>query len=465
MNNGKTRIYDLSKELNLENKDILDICGRLDIAVKSHSSTITDTQVEQIRASAKTYRPSPPKNSHSKSREEREAAEKSLRPKGPRKPQIRGILKNEPHSERGENSPISRPNSPNNPKLVTPPNRPLKTKPSPPRAASETSNVPQVRPSQRDQDRDKISEERAVEQSVSSLNGAPQRPSMPNSAQQQTSRPEQQAKPEETNELLVPPSRPQPPSIKKTDERPTPRKGKKSDSSRSDRHLEEVPRPISSKPERKHSGSRTEVKTDGAMVGASGKGRDGSKERNKDQGAKKAKPSAKLQQKPQKPIPQQLRKPKAFEETSSDDLDDGVIVEDQDVFDGDPLLAPPERPQPKLKRPNVSRKPKVWEEEEEDPDGKAKAGKAKAGKTGKKRKALIIDDEDDEFDVDRNSLVAPAAVSLSIARPPKPAGSNRVKAAPTAKATKKPPVKADRDRAKEESRNKTERKVAAKPPE
>lgn len=56
--NGKVRIYELSKELNLENKDILAICDRLDIAVKSHSSTIDDSQAEQIRSAAQKARQS-----------------------------------------------------------------------------------------------------------------------------------------------------------------------------------------------------------------------------------------------------------------------------------------------------------------------------------------------------------------------------------------------------------------------
>jgi hypothetical protein len=34
MNNGKVRIYELSRELNLDNKDILSICEGLNIAVK-----------------------------------------------------------------------------------------------------------------------------------------------------------------------------------------------------------------------------------------------------------------------------------------------------------------------------------------------------------------------------------------------------------------------------------------------
>jgi len=34
MNNGKVRIYDLSKELNLDNKELLAICDQLNISVK-----------------------------------------------------------------------------------------------------------------------------------------------------------------------------------------------------------------------------------------------------------------------------------------------------------------------------------------------------------------------------------------------------------------------------------------------
>ncbi|MDJ0617178.1 MAG: translation initiation factor IF-2 [Calothrix sp. MO_192.B10] len=52
MNNGKVRIYELSKELNLDNKELLAICDQLNIAVKSHSSTITESDAERIRAAA-----------------------------------------------------------------------------------------------------------------------------------------------------------------------------------------------------------------------------------------------------------------------------------------------------------------------------------------------------------------------------------------------------------------------------
>lgn len=78
MNNGKVRIYELSKELNLENRDILAICDRLNIAVKSHSSTITEGEADQIRAAAKSsgapsngrqpQRPSSPPNAKNNNR-------------------------------------------------------------------------------------------------------------------------------------------------------------------------------------------------------------------------------------------------------------------------------------------------------------------------------------------------------------------------------------------------------------
>ncbi|WP_421656942.1 translation initiation factor IF-2 [Leptothermofonsia sp. ETS-13] len=64
MNSGKVRIYELSKELNLDNKDLLAVCEQLNISVKSHSSTITDSEAERIRAAAQkqaSSRPSSPK--------------------------------------------------------------------------------------------------------------------------------------------------------------------------------------------------------------------------------------------------------------------------------------------------------------------------------------------------------------------------------------------------------------------
>ena len=46
---GKVRIYELSKDLGLENKDVLDAAEKLSIAAKSHSSSISDDEAAQIR--------------------------------------------------------------------------------------------------------------------------------------------------------------------------------------------------------------------------------------------------------------------------------------------------------------------------------------------------------------------------------------------------------------------------------
>ena len=47
---GKVRIYELSRDLGLDNKDVLDAAEKLSIAVKSHSSSISDDEAARIRA-------------------------------------------------------------------------------------------------------------------------------------------------------------------------------------------------------------------------------------------------------------------------------------------------------------------------------------------------------------------------------------------------------------------------------
>ena len=45
----KIRIYELSRDLNLENKDILDAAQKLSITVKSHSSSISAEDAKKIK--------------------------------------------------------------------------------------------------------------------------------------------------------------------------------------------------------------------------------------------------------------------------------------------------------------------------------------------------------------------------------------------------------------------------------
>mgnify|MGYP003406540160 FL=1 len=117
MNNGKVRIYELSKELNLDNKDIKEICEQLNIAVKSHSSTITVDDAERVRSVA-TKSPRTENNNDIQKK-----GNKALKVPAKRKQQILAV-----HHRTDNSNPSSRTQAANSheqsPKLVAPPSRP-----------------------------------------------------------------------------------------------------------------------------------------------------------------------------------------------------------------------------------------------------------------------------------------------------------------------------------------------------
>jgi len=114
MNNGKVRIYELSKELNLDNKDIKEICEKLNIAVKSHSSTITVDDAERVRSVASK---SPRAE---KSTDNQKQGNKTLKAPAKRKQQILAV------HHRSDNADGQSPANSNgaSPRLVSPPSRP-----------------------------------------------------------------------------------------------------------------------------------------------------------------------------------------------------------------------------------------------------------------------------------------------------------------------------------------------------
>ncbi|TVQ52836.1 MAG: translation initiation factor IF-2, partial [Spirulina sp. DLM2.Bin59] len=160
----------------------------------------------------------------------------------------------------------------------------------------------------------------------------------------------------------------------------------------------------------------------------------------------------------------QLVKPKAKPENPDlDDEDETLTLDDAPAKT---LLAPPERPQAKPKRPTNVRKGKEWEDEEEDNPDKAKAVKAKAGAKGKRKPLLIEDDED--FDIDQQNVEEePTAVSISIARPPKPNQPKPTSSPPMPKGRKpsRPSKEGRGDQAAASGRNTRDQKVVAKTPE
>ncbi|MEO1690545.1 MAG: translation initiation factor IF-2 [Cyanobacteria bacterium J06631_6] len=113
MNNGKVRIYELSKELNLDNKDIKEICEQLNIAVKSHSSTITADDAARVRSmAAKSPRAEKTNNSQKQ-------GSKAIKAPAKRKQQILAVHHRSDSPETQTSS-----SSGQSPKLVAPPSRP-----------------------------------------------------------------------------------------------------------------------------------------------------------------------------------------------------------------------------------------------------------------------------------------------------------------------------------------------------
>ncbi|MFM6405657.1 MAG: translation initiation factor IF-2 N-terminal domain-containing protein, partial [Microcystis sp.] len=126
MSNAKVRIYDLSKELNLDNKDILDICDQLNIEYKSHSSTISEEDAQRIKAiAAKGLASSTSKNSTGQ--------RESVSPAEEKKQKILALHKhNRPETgEEGEIYPGPAGSSAK-PTLISPPRPPVKPLVAPP---------------------------------------------------------------------------------------------------------------------------------------------------------------------------------------------------------------------------------------------------------------------------------------------------------------------------------------------
>ena len=46
------RVHELAKELGMTNQEMLDLCGKLGVAVKTQSSTIIEQHADRIRARA-----------------------------------------------------------------------------------------------------------------------------------------------------------------------------------------------------------------------------------------------------------------------------------------------------------------------------------------------------------------------------------------------------------------------------
>lgn len=380
MNNGKVRIYELSRELNLDNKDILNICEGLNISVKSHSSTITESEAERIRTAAEKYSDRP---AAVKSRENAVVADGGPRPpannnklmngspNGQRKQQILEIRKPKP---RPSSSQLGGQN------LSAPPQPPVKPAVSPPNKPTIPSRPTRVN----QQERSELSE---------TPEGSPQ----PAVEVEKPQRPDQKLEPQLIETLVEPPVRP----------------------SRAKTQVSQVERPIIKKnrSESAASGSSTPAPVRPSSQNQAVASPDGTREKPR---SPSRPPVPALQAPPTRRAP--LRDGQKSEGARSGrGMGEGAEGDDT-ILETPDLLNLKEPRRPTALRP--VKKKTEWEEENGEEEG------SKASKKVKRKAAVFLDEDEDVEDLDGIDL--PVTVSASVARPPRPKSlPGQVAAAPT----------------------------------
>ncbi|AFY44608.1 translation initiation factor IF-2 [Nostoc sp. PCC 7107] len=427
MNNGKVRIYELSKELNLDNKELLAICDQLNIAVKSHSSTISESEAEHIRTAAEklavtngtpkrelgttTNKP----NSHQTGSHSRPAPPHKQQILEIRKPKIlRNPNTNAPEASVATNTQFasSEVNSPAPPRPFATPVSSMKptapTRPVP-RNQSENSQAPAVTDTTPKPNTPQVSENIAAEK--------------PEKAPSHKQRPEKPQKPQ----LSAPPARPEAeqaaiiglsnsadkPILKRDRDPVKPTKAGKP--SQPPTEAAQAPAPKQSRPT--PGPAKPEQRTNRPPGAGSS---DGPRPQRPIRSTEPT--AAPLATPPSRP---------AAGATAKMGVDDDAVV--PDILDL-------KRPTP----PRLAKGGKKWQEEEIIDEVKEKAGKG--GPKGKRVKPILEDDFEDDDLLDEEGLEISTTIqaSLSIARPPKPKAARPAQpvmaaaiAAPTSRANKK----------------------------
>jgi translation initiation factor IF-2 len=443
MNNGKVRIYELSKELNLDNKELLAICDQLNIAVKSHSSTISDSEAEQIRAAAEKLAATngTPKREHSPSSQKPNSPQTGSRnrPAPPHKQQILEIRKpkilRNPTSNASEASVAINTQAASSEANPAAPPRPFATPVSPMQPTAPTRPIPR------------------------NLSETPQQPAVTDAEPKphpHIEAPEKIAaeKPERTVSSRPKPEKPQKPQLVAPPARPS------AEEPQALEPLTQADKPIlkRERPERVED-DREQIKPRIAKLPT-------------DQGSQ----AVPAPQRQARPTPSPMRPEQRGSRPSAPAPSFGDPQRPRPVRPGEAVAAMPIATPPRpmqgapgktagvedavpgdildLKRPTpprLAKGGKKWQEEEIIDEIKEKAGKGVV--KGKRVKPILDDDfeEDDLLDEDGLEISDIVQVSLSIARPPKPKSTRPIQqpalavAAPTARGSRKSSSR-DRDR-------------------
>jgi translation initiation factor IF-2 len=396
--NGKVRIYELSKELNLDNREILDVCEQLNIPVKSHSSTISEAEAARIRSAAERLAHSPaaphnppahrPTSSPSSMPQRKQSA---VQPPV-KKQQILEVRRHRPAVE-----PPRRPDV-----QPTPPPQPASPAPvRPSRPAVEAGDIPPVEarvsatpPAAQKPAAPTSQELKEIE--APALEAPPSIPEPPAPAEVAAPTPE----PDDQPSLMGPPSKPARPESVSSVSRPVLKKA----SDRSDQVVMRVGGDDQGLP-RSPVVSRSESRA--GEAGDATPRRIGITETSEPP-VLRAKPVLELRRKPVRP--------------TAPDGSEGVGTGDSRSAGGVPVLAEPPTLKPKPTPPTrVTKRGKEWEEEDEENANKV----AKAGVKSKRRSPSVLDDDED-IDLDEvldgadGDESSPTALSISLMRPPKP---------------------------------------------
>ena len=463
MNNGKVRIYELSKELHLDNKDILEICNQLNIAVKSHSSTIDRDEAERIRIAAEKYTPSQVgarEHSGTSLEEGSSSSRKPERPKGPNKQQILAVHHKRNNRAPSPKYPEKKPSlsQATSPKLLEKPQvkTPSSTKNAPQIQPPPTDLTPPPTPPARKQPDNIIAPEtESVGEQLSQIQPLPK-------LERETTEEQTLTTASTINspnpELLSPPVRPKAKTPEKKIEKQPPIKKPEKKTGSNTVTLKTAPtqnkeKPHRSKPEKNkpHKSKPEKTQSEKTVLEPVGK---------KPEKNKPIKAAAPKLHRPQRLKPTSEPKPPLEEELLLGAKEEPLADEEHlEPDDRELLVEKPKKQQLKLKRPTpprTSKKQATWEEEEEDLQ--QKEAKKKAGT--KKRRPVIIEDDDDEFgsELDKMSGAAATAVSISIARPPKPKSASKESAGVVASAvkSKKPTPKTERSESRDKRRERKE---------
>jgi translation initiation factor IF-2 len=436
MNNGKVRIYELSKEVNLDNKELLAICEQLNIAVKSHSSTISESEAEEIRTAAQKFVAT--KTAVKKEKSTNRHRPNPNHPGSPNHPtanhkqQILEILKpkvlRNPNSRPDSDVVASASSEVNSPLPPKPPASTIKPTASPsrpvPRTQSETPQKPNLSEPEELSKSEPVAEKPVAEKSEKVAKAKPEKPQK--APKPQLSSPPARPSDAKTSDApaaigekpILKRDRPAKSEEERSADRPSKSKGNKP-------RGDQAPTPGPQKPVPGRSSTPGPVKSD--------------------RGSRPSAPGGDVQR-PSRPS----RPSEAPTATPPRPMAGGAGKKDlgkKDILDEVPVipdLLDLKRPTP----PRAAKGGKKWQEEEIIDEIKEKT---KVGPKGKRSKPIVDDDfeEDDLLDEEGLELATAVQVSLSIARPPKPKAarpSPQAPAGPTTKGAKKAPASRDQNR-------------------